>query len=461
MRKYYYGLLLLLFCGRQANSQTVSKFAGQDQKQGSNDGALLSATFKYPAGIAADYAGNLYVADRKNHLIRKISGETVSTYAGNGSAGFKNGAALSASFNEPSDIAIDIKGNVYVADLGNHCIRKISTDGTVSTFAGSGKQGTRDDVADSATFSMPFSLALEKSGSLIVSDFGSHLIRRVSADGLVTTVAGQANVAGFQDGAGGNALFSHPCGLIVSSKTGLIYIADRNNNAIRRLYSDGTVSTLCGSPSRDTLIDGKLAAAGFLHPIDLSFDQNEHIYVVENSDSAGKTVYNYHVRKINMTKKRVGLYAGKRNTRGADDGTGEDATFWGLQGICYIKTDKSFYTTDANNQLIRQIKQPRWDYDVEAILDSIFIPSAFTPNGDNLNDTWGVESRFMDSLTMGVSIDIYNEWGQKVFYTRNKNERWTGKTGDAENPTGTYRYIINAWYEDKAATVKGIVNLIR
>ncbi|SFC99964.1 gliding motility-associated C-terminal domain-containing protein [Flexibacter flexilis DSM 6793] len=459
MKKYYYGLLLL-FCW-QANAQTVSKFAGQDQKQGASDGALHSATFKFPAGIAADYAGNLYIADRKNHLIRKISGESVSTYAGNGSAGLKNGSALSASFNEPSDITVDTKGNLYVADLGNHCIRKISTDGTVSTFAGSGKQGTRDDVADSATFSMPFSLALEKTGNLIVSDFGSHLIRKVSPDGLVTTIAGQANVAGFQNGAGGGALFSHPCGLIVSTKTGLIYIADRDNNAIRRLYSDGAVNTLCGSPNLDTLLDGKLSAAGFLNPIDLAFDQNEHIYVVENGDSSGKGTYSYHVRKINMTKKRVGLYAGKRNTRGAEDGVGEEAAFWGIQGITYVKTDKSFYVTDANNQLIRQIKQPRWDYDVEALIDSIFIPSAFTPNGDNVNDTWGVESRFMDSLTMGVAIDIYNEWGQKVFYTRSKNERWNGKTGDAENPTGTYRYIINAWYEDKAATVKGIVNLIR
>jgi gliding motility-associated-like protein len=378
--------------------------------------------------------------------------------AGSGQAGFNNGSAFSANFNQPTDVAVDRKGNVYVCDFGNHAIRKISTDGTVSTLAGNGKIGSRDDKGDSATFNMPIGIAFDKSsGNLIVSDYGSHIIRKISPDGLVTTISGTPNISGFLDGI--SPLYDHPCGIAVG-KAGQIYIADRNNNAIRQLFSDGSVSTYCGSRERDSLIDGRRSLAGFLHPVDIAIDFKENLYVVENSDSSGKN-FRYHIRKIDTKKNRVSLYAGNRKTRGSEDGVGEKAAFNGIAGITYISALKSFFVADAANHTVRQVKQSRWEYDPAAIVDSIFIPTAFTPNGDDNNDRWGVKSRFVDSLAYTTLVEVYNQWGQKVFYARNKREEWDGKTGDAENPTGSYKYVVSVWYEDKYATVHGQVNLIR
>lgn len=457
MLKYYYLFFMLLPAVTQA--QDVSSFAGQNTVQGAANGESGSSSFRFPHGLTADAAGNIYVADRANHLIRKISGGIVSTVAGSGQKGLKNGSALSARFNEPTDVAVDAKGNLYVSDFGNHCIRKISTDGTVSTLAGSGIAGSRDEKGDSATFFFPMSVAYEKTTSTImVADYGSHIIRKVSAEGLVTTLAGTPNVSGYQDGT--SARFAHPCGLAIG-KTGQIFVADRDNNCVREIYSDGSVTTYVGLPQRDSLIDGRLPLAGFSQPVDLAFDNKDNLYVVENGDSLKNGSYVYRMRKINVKKGRVALYAGKRKSRGSEDGSGEEAAFNGITGITYINSLKSFYVSDANNQTIRKVKQSRWDYDVTAITDSIFIPSAFTPNGDGNNDKWHVESRFKDSLTFSVQIEVYNQWGQKVFYARKPAEQWDGKTGDAENPTGTYRYVISAWYEDKYATVKGSINLIR
>jgi hypothetical protein len=179
--------------------------------------------------------GSLYVADGHNNVIRKInlSTGTVSTYAGTGTAGFGNGAIGAATFNDPYGMAIDAAGNLYVADIKNNCIRKITiASGTVSTFAGSGTQGLTNGSAASATFYYPLGCAFDSGGNMYVADTYNNVIRKISAAGTVTTFAG-TGAQGSTDGPASSATFNFPIGVAISGNG--VYIADTHNNTIRKI----------------------------------------------------------------------------------------------------------------------------------------------------------------------------------------------------------------------------------
>ena len=168
--------------------------------QGSKDGAGNSAQFEFPYGITIDAAGNLYVADTWNHRIRKVTsvGE-VSTIAGSGQ-GFSNGQGTTAQFDTPVSITIDAAGNLYVADTWNHRIRKITPNGGVSTLAGSGQPGFVDGRGSAARFYRPSGITIDATGNLYVADTNNHSIRKVTPEGVVSTLAGGGE--GFADGQG-------------------------------------------------------------------------------------------------------------------------------------------------------------------------------------------------------------------------------------------------------------------
>lgn len=200
---------------------------------GNINGPGSSATFNGPAGVAVDAAGNLYVADTGNGLIRKItSAGVVTTLAGNGNLlSSTDGVGTAASFFYPQSVAVDPSGNVYVAD--HTSIRKISPAGVVTTLAGSNTAGATNGTGASATFNEPYGVALDAAGNLYVADTYNNLIRKITAAGVVTTLAG-SGVAGGADGAGSVASFNHPFGITVDAG-GNIYVADTNNNIIRKI----------------------------------------------------------------------------------------------------------------------------------------------------------------------------------------------------------------------------------
>jgi len=197
--------------------------------------AFSALTFFYPHGVAADAAGNVYVADTDNNTIDKITPEgIVTTFAGNYyTTGSANGTSTSASFNSPGGVAIDAAGNVYVADSGNNLIRKITPDGVVTTLAGSGLQGSANGTGTSASFYDPTSVAVNASGIVYVSDSGNNLIRKISPDGVVTTLAG-TGLPGSANGTGASASFNYPQGIAVDA-AGNVYVADAANNLIRKI----------------------------------------------------------------------------------------------------------------------------------------------------------------------------------------------------------------------------------
>jgi serine/threonine protein kinase len=222
----------------------VAVLAGNPALPGSADGPAATARFRSPGGIAVDTRGNLYVADTGNNVIRKLGrGGSVSTLAGlAGQTGSRDGQGTAASFLAPMGITVDQAGNVYVAEFADNTIRKITPDGLATTLAGSaGNPGSDDARGDNAHFRNPWSVAADTSGNVYVADRGNFVIRQVTADGLVITFAGFAGVPGKTDGPGTYARFHDPLG-IAAGPSGLLYVADPGNG-VRTMARSGMVST--------------------------------------------------------------------------------------------------------------------------------------------------------------------------------------------------------------------------
>ncbi len=203
--------------------------------QGAADGIGTSATFNRPEGMVIDAGGNMYVADN-NNTIRKINLSTkqVTTYAGTGVRGFNDGPVASAKFSSPYGLAMDSNGDIYVGDIVNNRIRKITVStGTVSTFAGSGSQGLSNGSALSASFYFPCGVAFDSNGNLYVAELKNNTIRKIATDGVVSTYAGTGS-AGSADGPAASASFSQPIGLVIDA-SGNMYVADEYNNEIRKI----------------------------------------------------------------------------------------------------------------------------------------------------------------------------------------------------------------------------------
>jgi sugar lactone lactonase YvrE len=284
-----------------------SIFAGIKDNRGFNNGPALSARFGGISGIAIDSNRNLYVSE--NNTIRKIGSYTdpgimISTIAGappgsdTSKIGFKDGIGTSASFNRPGDIISDSSGNFYVTDAYNHAIRKITPDGTVSTIAGTGKEGFTDGIGTSASFNAPFAITIDNSNNLYVCDAGNHAIRKITKGGVVSTIAGTGRY-GFTNGIGTSASFNSPNGITIDNLNNL-YVTDNGNYAVRKITPDGTVSTFAGN-GKSKVIDGTGTNASFSSVSGITIDKNNNLYLPET--------YTYIIRKITPDG-TVSIFAG-------------------------------------------------------------------------------------------------------------------------------------------------------
>jgi len=224
----------------------VTTFAGTSGSKGSADGTGTAARFSAPVGITRDTAGNVYVADQTNHVIRRVTpAGVVTTLAGTaGAAGSTDGTGTAARFNLPTGVAMNSADVLYVADFGSHTLRKVTSSGVVTTFAGTaGTSGSTDGTGSAARFNKPSGLALDTAGNLYVADTGNSTVRKVSPAGVVTTLAGLSAIAGLKDGTGALAWFNEPEG-VTSDTAGNLYVADTGNAVIRKITSAGVVTTL-------------------------------------------------------------------------------------------------------------------------------------------------------------------------------------------------------------------------
>ncbi len=256
----------------------VSTLAGSGSV-GSANGTGTAASFNGPIGVAVDGSGNVYVGDSANNLIRKITpGGVVTTFAGSGSGGAANGTGTAASFSGPADLAIDGSGNIYETDQVGNLIRKITSAGVVSTLAGSGSAGSANGTGTAASFSQPYAVAVDASGNVYIGDIHNNQIRKISAGGVVTTLAG-SGASGSADGTGTAASFNGPYGLAIDV-AGNVYVGDYGNNLVRKITSWGVVNTLAGSGAQGSA-NGSATAASFNGPCGVAVNANGRLYVAE------------------------------------------------------------------------------------------------------------------------------------------------------------------------------------
>jgi sugar lactone lactonase YvrE len=270
---------------------TFSQFAGASS-MGRTDGTGSAAQFALPNGVATDAAGNVYVADTENHVIRKITAAgAVSVFVGSaGSLGNADGTGSAARFAYPYDVAIDTAGNLYVTDSANALIRKVTPAGVTTTLAGTAGSSTSvDGTGTAARFRTPRGLAIDATGNLYVAEPFSHVIRKVTPAGVVTTLAGAVGVSGSADGAGSVARFNTPSD-VTTDTAGNVYVADTLNCTIRKISSDGVVSTVAGVAGVPGNGGGPASTARFGYPEGLVVDSTGNIFV---SDTG-----NYAVRRI-------------------------------------------------------------------------------------------------------------------------------------------------------------------
>ena len=344
----------------------VTTLAGLAGTFGNADGAGSDARFARAGGVAVDSAGNVFVADANysyslpdstSNTIRKVSpAGVVTTLAGSaGGFGNRDGVGSAARFHEPSGVAVTSAQDVFVADTRNHTIRKITPAGGVSTFAGiAGAGGSSDGPGSLARFASPAGIAADSAGTLYVADQNNHTIRKITPDGLVTTLAGLAGNRGSADGVGGAARFSSPQGVAVDS-TGNVFVADSYNNTVRKITPDGTVSTLAGVAGSPGSVDGTGAVARFnfgrpgwspssyYYAGDVAVDGAGNVYVADTG--------NYTIRKITPAGV-VTTLAGSAGQYGHLDATGAAARFTYPEGIAADKAGNIYVT---GNGVVRKV----------------------------------------------------------------------------------------------------------
>jgi sugar lactone lactonase YvrE len=331
----------------------VTTLAGLAGSSGTNDGTGSAARFNYPRGVAVDSAGNLYVGDRDNDTIRKVTPDgtnwVVTTLAGlAGNGGSADGTNSTARFANPAGMAVDSAGNLYVADHGNSTIRKVTPDGTnwvVTTLAGlAGVTGSQNGTGSAARFNYPSSVAVDNAGNVYVADYANATIRKVTSAGVVTTLAGLAGNTGTNDGTGSAARFYWPQGVAVDSN-GKVYVADTFNNTIREVTSAGVVTTLAGVAGCPGSADGTGSAARFNLPDGVAVDTNGNLYVADELNST--------LRKVTPSGV-VTTLAGLAGVTGSQNGTGSNARFNEPAGVA-VDNAGNVYVADCNNSTIRKV----------------------------------------------------------------------------------------------------------
>jgi streptogramin lyase len=428
--------LLGLFMSSLLNAQTftVSTLAGSFA--GSVDGVGSAARFDSPQGIAVDSKRNVYVADRGNHTIRKITpGGVVTTLAGTSqSQGFVNANGTSAKFYLPQSVVVDANDNVYVADLGNHRIRKITPNGDVTTFAGNGQyysNASYDGNGTAATFSAPIGLAIDASGNIYVTEQIGK-IRKITPSGDVTTIAGQGGSTTSTDGNGTAATFNQPSGIAVAAD-GSLYVGEYSGNKIRKIATNGDVTTIAGDGTAG-FADGNGSNAKFNGIKQLSIAPDGNIYVADFS--------NYRVRKVTPTGD-VTTFAGSSNP-GNTDGDISTATFTYIGGVVPFNNEYIIICDEGwrrirvakscTNATSSSTASACYSYE----WNNLYLTSSGTYTSSGL-----VGANGCDSIAT-LNLTIYN--GSETYDTVTVCGTYTDGNGDTYTESGNYEVYLTNQY---------------
>jgi sugar lactone lactonase YvrE len=332
----------------------ITTIAGNgDAGYSGDNGPAISATLNFPAGLCVDKNENLFVSDRNNHRVRMINSEgIITTVAGTGvpEYGGDGGPAISAQLNFPSDLVCDDSGELFISDRSNSRIRKVDSEGIISTYAGVGVAGFGGDFgrATEAMLKFPFGIAMDKKGNLFIADRGNNRIRKVTSQGLITTVAGDGSHFFSGDyGPAERASLAFPTDVSIDEK-GSLYISDRNNNRIRKVDSMGIITTFMGTGQREYNGDNEIAPETSLSlPFSTAIDSDRNLLVVDRS--------HFLVRKVSLMTQQVTTTAGNGKSlfRG-DGGPGRGANLATPSGIT-VDDEGNIIFSDKMNSRLRKI----------------------------------------------------------------------------------------------------------
>ncbi|MGI5335978.1 RICIN domain-containing protein [Streptomyces sp. CA-181903] len=343
--------------GDEDSQRPIRTLAGTgDAALGGDKGPARAAQLNGPYGIAMDSAGTLFFSDHRNHRVRKVTTDgRIKTVAGTGDAGFDGdgGPAASAPLNFPREVAVDSAGAVYIADASNHRIRKVATDGTITTFAGNGTGGFGGDggPATEAQLNYPHGVAVDSTGAVYIAEWGNHRVRKVEPDGTISTFAGTGTGEfGGDGGLATEARLNHPQGLAVDA-AGTLYIADGDNQRIRKVAVDGTISTFAGTGVAGFGGDGGPAASAKLYnPMGMVVDGTGALYIADSE--------NHRVRKVTADEKIDTVVGGDSAGREGDGGPAVAARLNMPFGLAVDCVD-ALYIADFGNHRVRKVAAPR------------------------------------------------------------------------------------------------------
>ncbi len=337
---------------RKLAGSTVNTIAGNGVLSHSGDGnSATSAQLNTPMGVAVDAAGNTYISDTANNVVRRVDGSgVISNFAGTGTAGSSGdgSAATGAQLSGPQGLAVDTAGNLYIADTQNHRVRKVS-GGTISTVAGSGTAGFAGDgaAAGSAQLNLPFAVAVDAAGNLYIAEFANNRVRKVTAGGTISTLAGNG-ISGYS-GDGGQALgamLNGPQGVAVDT-LGNVYIADTANNRVRQVAPNGTITTVAGSGLAGYSGDGGSAVNAQLgNPVSVAVDSTGNLLIADGSSRVRKVFVSGLIQTIagNGTKG----YSG-------DGGVATNAMLSGPSALA-INAAGNVWVADTLNNAVRELQ---------------------------------------------------------------------------------------------------------
>ena len=433
----------------------ITTIAGNGIAGYSGDGGpALEAALNFPAGLALDEQNNLFIADRNNHRIRKVTPDgIISTVAGTGQAEFggDGGPALEAQLHHPSDVEVASNGELYFSDRSNHRIRKVNQDGIISTVAGQGQLGFGGDfgLATNALLKFPFGIALDKKGNLYIADRGNNRVRKVDVRGFITTLAGNSmHSFGGDYGPASHSDLAYPTDMVVDDEDN-IYIADRNNHRIRRVDRQGVITTFMGMGKTDFNGDNEIAPETRLHlPFALAIHPDHKLLVVDRS--------HHRIRSVGLKDYRVTTVAGNgKSLFKGDGGPGPGATLNTPSGIG-VDSHNNILFADMQHHRIRKIapdgiittfagngREGNEGNGGKALSAALFMPSTLAIDRDDI-------VYVVHRLGNGWVIRKIDAAGTITHFAGNGQQ---GSDGDSGPATEASFYTISDITTDKAGNV--------
>ncbi|MEO6884070.1 MAG: T9SS type A sorting domain-containing protein [Bacteroidia bacterium] len=395
--------IALFAFANKGNAQIINTIAGNGIQGFSGDGfAATSAEFNSPYGIAVDASGNVFIVDQFNNRIRKINTSgIISTIAGNGTAGYSGdgGVATAAQLSYPQEVAVDVAGNVYIADTQNNCIRKINSSGIISTIAGNGIQGYSGDggAATAAELNYPNGVAVDATGNVFISDGNNYRVRKINTSGTITTIAGNGTSGyGGDGGLATVAELNDPNGVAVDA-TGNVYISDEGNQRIRKVNTSGIITTIAGNGIQGYSGDGGVATAA-----ELNFSSGVAVDAVGNIYIA--VWGNFRIREVNTSGIITTVAGNGINNYSGDGGPAVNAAIDTIQGVA---VDASYNIYIATGARIREVTG------TTGVSENIFSNASINifPNPNN-----GIFNVVQKNNFQKLNIEVYNVLGEKIIF---------------------------------------------